>query len=256
MVKTSSNEYIVKPVHKAMSMLQVLIESNRRMTLKELAYNVGISKSTLFRYLQTFIELGYIEYSQETKEYWVGKRLIELGELALSKYTVNNIVKPYMEHLREQFNETVNLGIIDGNQILYTNILKSNRSLWMFADIGNIDNIHSTALGKSILAYVPDDELLDRLRLPLLRVTPNTITSVERLKQDLSKAKEYGYAIDENENEEGVTCIAAPIFENDKNAVAAISISLSSFRWNKMTELKLVDPLLRITQEISAQISH
>ena len=126
----------------------------------------------------------------------------------------------------------------------------------MFADIGNIDNIHSTALGKSILAYVPDDDLLDRLRLPLLRVTPNTITSVERLKQDLSKAKEYGYAIDENENEEGVTCIAAPIFENDNNAVAAISISLSSFRWNKETELKLVDPLLRITQEISAQISH
>ena len=60
MVKTSSNEYIVKPVHKAMSMLQILIESNRRMTLKELSYNVGISKSTLFRYLQTFIELGYI----------------------------------------------------------------------------------------------------------------------------------------------------------------------------------------------------
>jgi IclR family acetate operon transcriptional repressor len=156
-VDSMSDVYLVKPVYKALELLKALGEAGGEKSLAEMATITGIPKSTAFKYLRTLRECGYVAHDSRTDRYRIGLVVWRLGQLAGEQWAVQHVVHPFLEQLRERFDETANLGILDGNDIVYLDIVESRRSLRMRATLGGRHPAYSTALGKAMLAFTPGD---------------------------------------------------------------------------------------------------
>jgi IclR family acetate operon transcriptional repressor len=164
---------------------------------------------------------------------------------------IREIALPAMRELRDRFNETVNLGVLDGLDVVYLEIIESRRSLRMQAQLGGRDPIYSTALGKAVLAFKNEDQWPLHLPRELAPRTERTVTAPDKLRQSLVRVRECGYAFDDEENEDGARCIAAPIVNHAGQALAAISLSAPASRMSD----RLVIKVAAATKETAAQIS-
>jgi IclR family acetate operon transcriptional repressor len=162
-----------------------------------------------------------------------------------------------MHHLLDMFRETVNLAILEDGKVVYLEILEGTQSIRMAARPGQRDYAHSTAIGKAMLAHAPAAELegiVGRYGLPSL--TPSTITSLEQLQVELARVRKRGYSVDNIENERGVRCVGAPIFNHQGNGVAAISISGPADRISGSKIEMIGKELVNATRTISEQLGY
>ena len=144
---------------------------------------------------------------------------------------LRSLCLPVMLSLQKEFNETVNLGTLRGRQVVYIEIVESERSLRMQARPGALDPIHSTALGKALLSSMPEERWSSYLNHRLERFTERTITDKARLHEQLREARRFGAAYDRGENEEGALCVAVPLIARNGSPVAALSISAPAHRF-------------------------
>jgi DNA-binding IclR family transcriptional regulator len=250
-----SSDYIVKPVQKALQVLLHLGRAERPLTLTELSHQLCIPKTTIFRYLQTLVASGFVAHDTTNDQYHLGLRLWELGHAASANVEVRTIALPWMRELRDQFNETVNLGVIEGKEVVYVEIVESHYSLRMHAKIGGRDPIYSTSLGKAVLAFVPERHWARHLPSRLTPRTSNTLTTMASLRQDLLRTRERGYAIDYGENEDGAYCVGAPIMPPSQSPTAAISVSAPASRLNEAARQNIVAAVLATAARISQQLA-
>ena len=220
---TLDRRYVVTPVHKSMQLLDALVASKGPMTLSDLASCTALPKTTAFRYLYTLRASGFVGFDERTERYVIGPRVAVSRPLPAYAERIREIAQPAMLRLQRQFNETVNLAVADGADIVYVAMVGSTRSLRMEASLGARDPLHSTSLGKAILATRPIESRLEALPKRLLARTPKTITSRRSLDLELESAAARGFALDIEENELGAHCVAAAIPAT--NPPAAISIS-------------------------------
>lgn len=221
--RTTADKYIVEAVARALDVLEAF-RNGEELTLVEISQRVGLNKSRAFRLLYTLAERDYVERTADGSRYVLGLKLFERA--AHVRRGLKRIAQPIMQRLHEQFNETVNLGILNKGEVLYIEILESSQPLRLAATVGSRMSIHSTALGKAITAYLPESEvktLISQKRL--VKYTERTITDPKKLRKELELVHRRGYSLDDNENEAGVTCIAAPVFDSTGRPVAAISLS-------------------------------
>jgi len=220
--------YVVKPVFKALQVLIVLGNEQRPLTLTEICHRVRLPKTTVFRYLQTLAQCGFIAHDRQEDMYHLGPRLFELGQLAGRQFRIRDIALPIMSALRDRFNETVNLGILDGHDVVYVEMVESHHSLRMQATLGSRDPAFSTALGKAMLGFI--DEPARHLPTRLTQRTLFTLRTRASLLDSLARVRQQGYALDDQENEDGARCVGAPIFEYPGRVAAALSVSAPASR--------------------------
>ena len=254
--KNSPSRYTVNVLAKALELLDVLSRSDS-LSLKELCEVLEQPKSSVFRYLVTLEDRGYVRRLPNSDEFTLGLKLIALGRAVTTQFSVHEVAIPFMRGLQDTFRETVNLAILEAGKVVYLEILEGTQSIRMAARPGQRDFVHSTAIGKSLLAHSSESEveaIISRHGLPAL--TPATITSIERLKVELAQVRELGYAVDNVENEKGVRCVGAPIFNHQGKAVAAISMSGPADRiWGPLVET-IGKALATATQSISEQLGY
>jgi IclR family acetate operon transcriptional repressor len=226
------DQYIVKPVQKALQVLIALGEERNALTLTEICYRVRLPKTTVYRYLQTLCAMGFVAHNPDRDLYLLGHRLFELGQLAGEQLRIRDVALPHMQALRETFNETVNLGLLDGSEVVYVEMVESHHTLRMRATLGGRDPVYSTALGKAMLAYVPEGRREAHLAEAFVPRTDKTVRSREELWQRLARVRRDGWSVDDGENEEGARCVGAPIFDYSGQVAAAISISAPASRMN------------------------
>ena len=218
--------YIVAPVHKSMQLLDALVSSRGTMTLSDLAASTALPKTTAFRYLYTLRASGFVSYDERTERYAIGPRVSVPSPLPAVAERIREIAQPAMLRLQRQFNETVNLGIRDGSDIVYIDMVGSSRLLHAEAKIGKRDPLHSTALGKAILLTLGTSELDRVVPRQMVARTPHTITDRAHFLDEISRSVARRYALDIEENELGARCVAAAISEpSGGGPQAAISIS-------------------------------
>jgi IclR family acetate operon transcriptional repressor len=246
-----TNSYIVQPVYKALQVLRCLGEERRELALSEICYRVDLPKTTVFRYLQTLCACGFLMHDPNTDLYRIGLRVWELGQSVHEPLRIREIALPAMRELRDRFNETVNLGVLDGLDVVYLEIIESRRSLRMQAQLGGRDPVYSTALGKAVLAFKHEDQWPLHLPRELAPRTERTVTAPDKLRQSLVRVRECGYAFDDEENEDGARCIAAPIVNHAGQVLAAISLSAPASRMSD----RLVAKVAAATKETAALIS-
>ena len=224
-----AGRYVVGPVLKALRTLDVVAASGEGASLAALAPQLRLPKTTLFRYLQTLVAADYLDHDPASDTYRVGARFRALHAPAPMLERLRQAALPEMERLREAFDETVNLGVQQGREIVYAEVVESQRRLRIRARIGSRDPLHSTALGKAILSRLPDAERRALLQKRLGRRTGRTLVQAGALEAELLAAAQAGYATETGENEEGATCVSAalsPAF----GVAAAISLSAPELR--------------------------
>jgi DNA-binding IclR family transcriptional regulator len=254
-LQTSTEQpYVVKPVYKALQVLIALGDEHRPLTLTEICHRVRLPKTTVFRYLQTLAQCGFVTHDRQEDMYHLGARLFELGQLAGQQLRIRDVALPIMAGLRDRFNETVNLGILDGYDIVYVEMVESHHSLRMQATLGSRDPAYSTALGKAILAFMDEPAR----HLPA-RLMPRTVFSLHTragVMQALAKVRQIGYALDDQENEDGARCVGAPIFEYPGRVTAAISVSAPASRLGREQVEDVAAAVIEAATLISRQLGH
>ena len=214
---------------KAMSLLVTLAEGS--LTVVQLSKRTGVSKPGVYRILKTLDKGGFVVRDAIRKEYSLGPAFIGLGRATHSSSGLIRAVRPSLREIHEKYNETVNLGVLSHGRIIYLDTIESRQRLRVTVPITMQDNFHATALGKAILSAMPDDLALETINeTALSKRTKNTLVTLEELLAATKKGKELGYAIDNEEDEIGFRCVAAPILNSKNFPVAAISVTAPTSR--------------------------
>jgi DNA-binding IclR family transcriptional regulator len=216
-------------VERTVRILQAL-EQAESANLAEVSRRTSLNEATVLRYLLTLVPLGFVE-RLDTGRYRLGWELYRLGQRALTGYVPREAVRPTMEALLAEFNETVNFAYHKDDEVVIVEVFEGNRAIKKISDIGQSDPWHASALGKALMATMPDAEwraLLTQVGLP--RLTAHTITSVSAMAKEIEQVRQRGFAIDHEESDEDLTCIAAVVPARTGKPQFAISVSFLTHR--------------------------
>ena len=232
----AGNQYAVRAVQRVLDVFDYLQRVPDGASLGEVAAAVGLPKPSAFRYLATLEERRYVERDPLTGRYQIGLAVFPFQHRSLELLTKR--ARPYLTALRDSFDESVNLGVLAGERVLYVDIAESRKTVRQAARVGDRDPVHSTALGKAIAARLDDAEvwrLLERDGLP--RLTERTITDRDRFAEALAEARARGFAVDVGENEDDGCCVAAYVPLPGVHAAISISVPASRFRPERVEEM-------------------
>jgi DNA-binding IclR family transcriptional regulator len=226
--------YVVPMVANAIRIIEVFFGAGRDLSLQEIHAQTNVAKTSVFRILSTLEKLGYVHKVPETGRFYLGSKLARAARRVVPGTDMVRIARPELEKLRDLFDETINLATLQNGQVIYLEILESRQSFRMVAEIGCTAPFHSTAVGKCILAFPPDDQVVMAMKqAKLTRFTRNTIPNRAALTAAIAKVRAQGYAADIEENELGASCIGVPILDINLRALAVLSLSGPSARIRK-----------------------
>lgn len=218
-------------VERALMLLEQLRDGPQR--LGPLAEALDIHKSTVLRLLQTLEARGFVRRVDGEPRFALGLRLLELSSALLDDLDLRTVARAHIEEVAAATHETVHLGILDRAQVVYVDKVESTHPVRMYSRIGARADAHCTGVGKALLAWTPEDDWGD---VELRRYTDHTITDAQALRQELDRIRRRGFATDEQEHEESIRCIAAPVFDVHRAVTCAISVSVPAAR---MTQAEL-----------------
>jgi len=256
-MKKAKPNYPIKVLDKSLSVLELLLQQDSAMNMTELSEKLGFYPSTTHRILDTLKYRGYVEQDSHTQKYQLGLKTLELGMAKLHQMDLVREATPYLKELVNQYNETVHLGVLEEGEVLYLAKEESSQTIRMISYVGKRAPLYCTALGKVLLAYLSAEErkkILGEKELP--RLTENTITDKRELEKELSKVREQCFALDREENEKDVRCVAAPIRNYQGEVIAAVSISSPIFRLDKNIQNNLRKALLETSKKISKRLGY
>ena len=247
--------YVVKPVLKAMHVLKCLGDAGRELALVDVCRIVALPKPTVYKYLQTLIAAGFVLYDADCQCYWLGPNAWSLGRTVDPSMRVREVARPIMQQLRDKFDETINLGVLHRDEIVYLEMALSRQALRMQATIGAHDPAYSTSLGRAMIAHLPRERWKKHLPRQMRARTARTISHNE-VQAELLATLKRGYAVEREENEVGALCIGAPVFDQDGNVIAALSLSAPATRINKTVEGEVGSAVLKAAREISSRLGY
>ena len=241
--ETNSSLYRVQVLDRAFAIIDALAETHEDASLAEIAAIVKMHKSTVHRLMMNLERHRLVERDQ-TGHYRLGMKLYDLGIRAFSRFDIRLRARPHLEKLMFNTEETVHLCILDDGEMLYVDKVEPRRSIRMSSTVGRRNAVHCTAVGKAVLASL-SEAVVDQIisQRGLRRFTARTLTTPAELKSELREIRRRGYAIDDEENEEGVRCIGAMVRDYSGRPAAAISVSAPSFRMSR-EKLRVLAPII------------
>lgn len=219
-------------VLKALDILECVANADSSLLASEVAILCEISRPTAYRLLSTLLARGYVVQDNDSG-YRLGTQALTLSQKMLASLDLPELAKPLMRQLSDISNETVHLAVLDNAKILYIDKVESTQSVRLTATIGTRNELYCSAMGKAIMAFLPTSEQSQLLeQLEPISYTAATITDKTALIEELTNVRKQKYAIDNEENEEGVRCVGAPIFDRTGRVFAAMSISGPAYRFS------------------------
>jgi len=213
-----------------------------------------MSKTTVHRLLTTLEVKRFISRDKTTGMYRLGFRLVEMASLVLQDMGLRHCAQPYLKSLAAQYGETVDLSVLDGAHVIYLEVIESPQRVKLAAAIGQRLPAYFTASGKAMLAFAPEEQVRKIITENIAEHNGEAGLTVSRAFKRLGKVTENGYAVSEQEYEEHINAVAAPIFDADNRAVASIAIVGPSFRLSKERLPELGESIKKISDEISREV--
>ncbi len=244
-------------VHRALRLLEILCDSLSGLGVSELARQTGWPKSSIYNILTTLAHDGFVAQDPESSRYRMTVKLFSVSGSVVEGIDIREIAYPFLVELSKATGETVNLGIMDGAQAIYVDTIAGPSAIRVNAWPGKRLPIHRTALGKALVAQLPDDQLRAIVKeTGLERSTPNTHTKLRDLKLDLERVLEQGYAVDDEEDEIGMRCVGVPVRDHRGLATAAISVTGLARRLPMERIPELAKTMMTTVNKISEQLGH
>ncbi len=242
-------------VARALSVLDLLSEASEELGVREMARRLNLAPSIVQRLVGTLANCGYIERLAGAQKYGIGYRAFHVGHSYLSHSDLHEVSLPELRALAEQYEVNTFLGVLRDRAIVYLAAIQSSGPIVIRNSPGSKTWLHSTALGKALLAEMKDDEVADILgSQPYHRLTPKTKTTHGRLTADLRQVRRQGYAVSDEENLEGVFSVGAVIRDSTGNAIAALSCALPRNRLRRSDRENLYRAVTEATQRISRRL--
>ena len=245
-----------RSVARALQVLDVVaVRSREPVRLVDIVAETGLPKTTCHRILGSLTHMGLLRVDDQGR-FGPGALLLAMGMNFLSQTDIRSLARPLMEQLAMKTEETCHLGVMQFPWVVYLEKVESPLAIRMHSEVGAINPIYCTGLGKALLAFSPSEVVDEVCELPLEARTQQTITSPGELRRELDKIRERGFAIDDVENEAGIRCVGAPILGHDGNAVAALSLAGPETRLTLDVAMGLGETLLEVAQRVSAQMGY
>jgi DNA-binding IclR family transcriptional regulator len=245
----------VQSVERTLDILEALVELGAEVGLVEISQAVSLPLATVHRLLGTLIQRGYVKQNRRNRKYSLGFRALQMGSDMRQRFSLRLEARPFLQRLMQSCGESANLAVLDDGEIVYIDQAQSSRILRMFTQIGNRLPAHSTGSGKVMLAFAPPEVVEGVIRrYGLASRTPRTITDPENFRQELQHIRDKGYAIDDQEHEEGVRCVAAPVRDESGQVVASLSVSGPVTRLSDRQIEFIIPEVVECSEKLSARL--
>ncbi|MGH3500645.1 MAG: IclR family transcriptional regulator [Nocardioidaceae bacterium] len=247
----------VKSAERALQVLDLFTARERALTFTEIGEVLDIPPSSLHGLLRTLVSRGWADYSETTRRYALGIRALEAGNAYTRSFGLPDRARPYMEEIRDEIDETVQLAVLDGRYNVYVAKVDGGHALTLASEVGRRLPAHATGLGKVLLASLPPQRLADLLGdVRLERFTGNTIADLPTLRRYFAEVRRRGFALDNEEYSIGVRCVAAPVQDSGGQTVAAMSVSVPTPRFDRRRREVALRLLLEGTDRLSAALGY
>ena len=235
--------------------IEFLACSRDWVSLRTMARELHISAASAYRSLNSLKELGYVRQHSEDARYQLTLKIAWVSAQVLENVQLRQIAHPFLQNLTSITNETTHLAVLEGREFVYIDKVDNTQAMRMRSRVGQRGQLHCTAAGKSLLAFMPESELLPVLNtLKFQPVTENTITDPKRFQLHLSQVRRLGYAVDDEENEVGIRCIGSPIYDHAGRLAGALSISGWTITMTRERVPQLAPELIQTCQRISNEL--
>jgi len=256
-VKPTARTYSTQVLDRVVQILECFGPERTDLRLVEIAAATGLHKSTLYRLLEAMRAHRLIGFNAQSGCYHPGLKLFEIGSLAAGRFALERHAHPTLEHLATVSGETAHLCVLDGSDVVYIAKVECTRTLRIPSAVGQRNPAYCTGVGKAILAFLAAEQIESYIAgTPLKPFTRKTLTTASELRANLRQVAVQGYAVDDQEREDGVRCVAAPVLDHAGDVVAAISIAGPSIRVTRERIAELASHVVRAADEISAELGY
>jgi IclR family acetate operon transcriptional repressor len=250
-----TERHSIQSVDRALTLLETIAEMGGEATLTELSIRTKLNISTCHHLLATLLKWGFVSKVPGRRSYALGARIIYLGHACLRQVDLPRRAQPHIERINQSTGETVHLCVLQGDQMV--TVLRREARHAVRVETGAIGRLaapHATAIGKAMLAWLPEDEIRRIVGTDTARFTPNTITDTEKLIEELRHVRRNGYAVDQEEFQPGVICIGAAIRDHSGAVVGSISASTPTMRADEAHLAQLREDVMAATRALSAEL--
>ncbi|KIC46048.1 IclR family transcriptional regulator [Ruegeria sp. ANG-S4] len=241
-------------IGKACDVLDQVAAFGRPVRFAELLDESAFPKATLYRFLQSLTNQGMLSYDPERQTYTPGMRLVRLAHAAWTQSSLAPIARPFLDALSRETGETVHLAQLDSSQVLYVDKRNATQPVEMYSQAGKVGPAYCTGVGKAMMAYL-DQDALDKAvsQQSYHRFTDKTLASESALRADLDLIRQRGFAVDDEEHEPGIICVACPILTSGNRMLGAISVTGSTERMDFKQLEAWVPRVRRVAEQIGVE---
>ncbi len=249
--------YRVQVLDRAVAILQVLADAQNDLALVEIAERLDLHKSTTHRLLMVLEQHRLVRKNGNNGRFALGLRLFDLGSQAVARLRLREQARPFLERLVHDTGETAHIGVLDDGEIVSIANVEGPRTVRTPSTVGRRTAVHCSAVGKAVIAFLPQPALEETLaRRPLRPFTSKTLVTRTALLADLRQVRVRGYAIDNEEIEKGLRCVGAPVRDYSDEVIAALSIAGPAFRITMDRIPVLARSVRQLAQDLSAQLGY
>ena len=244
----------VRAVDRALDVLLCFTAQSPALNMTQISERIGIHKSTVHRLLATLERRNFVRRESETGIYRLGYRLLQMSYLSQENIGIRQIALPYMRMLNEKYRETVDLAILDHDEVLFLDVIQSPQRVKLASSMGQRLPAFSTASGKALLAWIPEEEALAVLHSTNISFRPNIVPTSEAFLEDMRSTRKRGYAIDCEGLETGIHAVGVPLFRSDGTPLASLAIAGPAFRMECEALQTIGEDLLELSKELNEQL--
>ncbi len=249
--------YRIKSIERALHTLQLFDGNRTKISLGELSEELGVHKSTAYRIAVTLTEEGFLRWDNRSGTYRLGLKILGLGANLIQNMELRSQARPHLKKLHEDLGETVNLGVLDDGEVVYIDKIEGKRSIKLYSEVGKRAPCHCTALGKALLSGASRKEIKAIVeKKGLKRFTPNTIVTTNDFLEHLEEVKNKGYAVDQEEHEPLVYCVAAPIRDYSGKITAALSTTSIMKDFEENILRRNIEATVTVGRTVSAEMGY
>lgn len=247
----------VQSLTRAFDIVELLAQEQHGLTLSEIAERLELPTSTVYRLLSALKERGYVEQARKSGSYRIGLTFVDMSSLYLNRLELKTEAEPILRDLSMKTGQTVFMAMRDGPQIVYIEKMEQYNSLRKYSIIGQRKPVYATSLGKALLLDLNDQEISDLLEhVTFEHLGPKTHTDLPRFLFDIQSSRERGWTFDDEEAEQGVRCVAAPIHDYRSRVIAAVSTSWAISAFPDMDITSTANHVMRAAGEIAQHMGY
>ena len=244
----------IRAVERALDVLLCFSRETPELTMTQIAERIGIHKSTVHRLLATLEKKRFVQRDPVTGIYRLGIRLLQMAYLTLEHNDLRRLAASFLRRLCDQHQENIDLSVLEDGDVVYLTMLESPQRVKLAAAVGQRLAAFATASGKAMLAYLPDETVRRILERGMPQYTLHTLRSPEAFFEDMRQVRKQGFAVSEQEFEEGINAVAAPILDLCERPIASVAVAGPAYRLTRERMIEIGPLLVRTVREIAQEV--